>query len=74
MLVERSIYGQAVQTAIDTAALSVVDVASKEGRHIGPVVSQLQYHKIQHLIGVGIDESLVQHEMILSEGTDSNRK
>ena len=56
MLVERSIYDQAVQTAIETAGQCVVDVASKEGRHIGPVVSELQYNKIQHLIGVGIDE------------------
>ncbi|MFT5259790.1 MAG: aldehyde dehydrogenase (NAD+) [Saprospiraceae bacterium] len=56
MLVERPIYDLAVQTAIDTAAISSVDVASKEGRHMGPVVSELQYDKIQHLIGVGIDE------------------
>ena len=56
MLVERSIYDQAVQTAIETANKTTVGVASAEGRHIGPVVSQLQYDKIQGLIQVGIDE------------------
>lgn len=56
MLVERSIYDQAVQTAIDTASKTSVGVASEAGRHIGPVVSQLQYDKIQELIQVGIDE------------------
>ena len=56
MLVERSIYDQAVQTAIETANQTTVGLASEEGRHIGPVVSQLQYDKIQGLIQVGIDE------------------
>ncbi|GGK67677.1 aldehyde dehydrogenase family protein [Amphritea balenae] len=56
MLVERSIYDQAVQTAADVAAKTQVDLASVEGRHIGPVVSQLQFDKIQGLIQQGIDE------------------
>ena len=56
MLVERSIYDQAVQTAIDTAQKTEVGKASEEGRHIGPAVSQMQYDKIQELIQVGIDE------------------
>ena len=33
-----------------------VDVATKEGDHIGPVVSKTQFDKIQSLIQVGIDE------------------
>ena len=56
MLVERSIYEQAVQSAIETAQKTSVGLASEEGRHIGPVVSQAQFEKIQGLIQVGIDE------------------
>ena len=33
-----------------------VDVASKKGDHIGPVVSKIQYDKIINLIKSGIDE------------------
>ncbi|MEH6457647.1 MAG: aldehyde dehydrogenase family protein [Cocleimonas sp.] len=56
MLVERSMYDQAVQTAIEATADIEIGLASEEGRHIGPVVSQMQYDKIQELIQVGIDE------------------
>ncbi|MBE9399529.1 aldehyde dehydrogenase family protein [Pontibacterium sp. N1Y112] len=56
MLVERSIYDQAVATAADVAAKTSVDLASIEGRHIGPVVSGLQYEKIQGMIDKGIAE------------------
>jgi len=57
MLVERSIYDQAVEIAKQTAESTRVDVASKEGRHIGPVVSKLQFDKIQRLIQEGIEEN-----------------
>ncbi len=56
MLVERSHYNEAVEIATKTAEITEVDIASKEGRHIGPVVSQLQYDKIQSLIEKGIEE------------------
>ena len=56
MLVERSFYAQAVAIAKATAAKVEVGKAADHGRHIGPVVSELQYHKIQGLIKVGIDE------------------
>jgi aldehyde dehydrogenase (NAD+) len=56
MLVERSYYDQAVEIATQTAESTAVDIASKEGPHIGPVVSQLQYDKIQGLIEKGIEE------------------
>jgi len=56
MLVERSIYDQAVATAKEVAEKTSVDIASLEGRHIGPVVSELQYNKIQDLIAKGIEE------------------
>ncbi|UWQ07994.1 aldehyde dehydrogenase family protein [Aliiroseovarius crassostreae] len=56
MLVQRGIYDQAVEIARETAEKTAVDVAHKEGRHIGPVVSELQWGKIQDLIQKGIDE------------------
>ncbi len=56
MLVERSIYEQAVDTAQQVAESTTVDAASKEGRHIGPVVSEAQWNKIQGLISVGEEE------------------
>ena len=33
-----------------------VDVAAKEGDHIGPVISETQFNKIQTLIKKGIEE------------------
>jgi len=56
MLVERSIYDQAVEIAAETARKTAVGSAHDSGRHIGPVVSQAQYDKIQGLIQQGIDE------------------
>ncbi len=56
MLVERSVYDQAVQVATETALKTAVGPASEEGYHIGPLISQLQYDKVQALIQVGIDE------------------
>ena len=56
MLVEKSIYGRAIKEAADEANKIKVDVASKKGDHIGPVVSKVQYDKIINLINSGIDE------------------
>jgi len=56
MLVERSVYEQAVEIAKETANSTNVDIASKEGKHLGPVVSKVQFDKIQNLIQAGIDE------------------
>ena len=56
MLVEKSIYESAVKEAKDQANNTNVDIASKKGNHIGPVVSKVQYDKIQNLIQSGIDE------------------
>ena len=56
MLVERSVYDQAVEIAKETANSTNVDVASKQGKHLGPVVSKVQFDKIQNLIQAGIDE------------------
>jgi aldehyde dehydrogenase (NAD+) len=56
MLVERSIYDRAVEIAAETAARTRVASAHEAGSHIGPVVSQAQFDKIQGLIQKGIDE------------------
>ena len=56
LLVEKSIYERAVKEAIEVAAKTNVDLAEKEGKHIGPVVSKAQYDKIRNLIQSGIDE------------------
>ncbi len=56
MLVQRSRYDEAVEQAKAAADATAVDLASREGRHIGPVVNALQFEKIQALIEVGIKE------------------
>ena len=56
LLVEQSIYKRAVKEAIEVAEKTNVDIANKEGQHIGPVVSKVQFDKIQNLIQEGINE------------------
>ncbi len=56
MFVQREIYDQAVETAATVASSIAVGPASDEGRHIGPVVNEVQFNKIQDLIQKGIDE------------------
>ena len=56
MLVQRSIYDRAVKEAVDEANKIKVDVASKKGDHIGPLVSKVQYDKVVNLINEGIKE------------------
>jgi len=56
MLVEKSIYSQAVERVKQFANEMKVGDPNKEGEHIGPVVSEVQYKKIQSLIQKGIDE------------------
>ena len=47
MLVEKSIYDETVERVKKFANSMKVDVATKEGDHIGPVVSKAQFDKIQ---------------------------
>ncbi len=56
MLVEKSIYNRAVEEASDEANKIKVDIASKKGDHIGPVISQKQYNQIIDLIKSGVEE------------------
>ena len=56
MLIEKSMYGDAVERLKKYADEFKVDDPNKEGDHIGPVISEMQYNKIQTLIKKGIDE------------------
>ena len=56
MLVEKSMYDEAVERVKKLANTMKVGDPKKEGEHIGPVVSEVQYKKIQSLIQKGIDE------------------
>ena len=56
MLVEKSMYNEAVERVKNFANKTKVDLPEKEGDHIGPVISETQYNKIQTLIQKGIDE------------------
>lgn len=57
MLVHKSRYDEAVASAAELANNTHVGPASEEGRHIGPVVSEAQYDKIQGLIEIGMSEA-----------------
>ena len=56
MMVENSIYDKAVTIATEVANSISVSSGHETGRHIGPVVSEIQFNKIQNLIEKGIDE------------------
>ena len=56
MLVEASVYDQAVAIAAQVAAKVTLGDPMAPGPHLGPVVSQRQYDKIQGLIARGIEE------------------
>jgi len=56
MLVERSVYESAVEIAAETANNCKVGDPAEEGNHIGPLISQMQFDKVQTLIQKGIDE------------------
>jgi aldehyde dehydrogenase (NAD+) len=56
MLVEATAYDAAVAIAAKVAASVTLGDPRDKGPHLGPVVSKLQYDKIQALIQIGIDE------------------
>ena len=56
MLVEKSMYNEAIERLKKYTEAFKVDDPTKEGDHIGPVISEVQYNKIQTLIQKGIDE------------------
>ena len=56
MCVPRDLHGQAVEIARSVAGAATVADALAEGMHMGPVVSEAQWGKIQALIRKGIEE------------------
>lgn len=56
MLVERSIYDEAMDVAAEAAKSQPVGDPNEEGFHIGPLVSELQFERVQALIKAGIEE------------------
>ena len=56
MLVEKSMYNEAIERLKKYTENFEVGDPKKEGEHIGPVISEAQYNKIQTLIQKGIDE------------------
>ena len=56
MLVEKSMYQEAIERLKKYTECFEVGDPKKEGEHIGPVISETQYNKIQTLIQKGIDE------------------
>ena len=56
MLVEKSMYNEAIERLKKYTESFEVGDPKKEGEHIGPVISEAQYSKIQILIQKGIDE------------------
>ena len=56
MIVEESIYEKAVSIAAEVADSIKVSSGHEVGRHIGPVVSEVQFDKIQNLINKGVEE------------------
>ncbi len=56
MLVEKTIYNETIEKVKKFTLDLKVDHPSKEGNHIGPVVSDQQFKKVQILIQKGLDE------------------
>ncbi|RJG08994.1 aldehyde dehydrogenase family protein [Pseudomonas cavernicola] len=56
MFVPRARYQEAIDIARRTAESMKVGAPTAEGTDLGPVISAVQYEKIQHLIAAGIDE------------------
>lgn len=73
MLVQSSVYDQAVKIAKQAAESVVVDQPTRQGGHIGPLSSRVQFEKVQGLIEKGISEgaTLVAGGLGKPEGFDS---
>ena len=56
MLVQSSVYDQAIKIAKIAAEDIAVDQPTKEGGHLGPLSSRVQFDKVQGLIKKGIEE------------------
>jgi aldehyde dehydrogenase (NAD+) len=56
MLVEASVYNQVVDMALAAVEALNLGDPQQQGDHLGPVISQDHWHKVQGLIQAGIDE------------------
>lgn len=56
LLVERSVYDQVLEIAADAAATTAVGDPLVVGEHLGPLVSCVQFKKVQKMIETGIVE------------------
>jgi aldehyde dehydrogenase (NAD+) len=56
MLVERSAYAKVLEIAKRVGEETKVGDPTAEGAHIGPLVSDIQFGRVQSLINAGIDE------------------
>ena len=56
MLVQSSVYDQAIKIAKTAVEDIAVDQPTKEGEHLGPLSSRVQFDKVQGLIKKGIEE------------------
>ena len=56
LLVERACYDDVVEIAGRAAGAQTVGSPDVEGEHIGPLVSALQWERVQAMIAAGIDE------------------
>ncbi len=56
MLVERHVYDEAIELAVEAGRNTAVGNPRDHGGHMGPLVSQMQYDKVQSMIEAGIAE------------------
>lgn len=56
MLVERACYARALEIAAAAGAAQAVGDPQAEGDHIGPLFDEIQYNRVQAMIGAGLDE------------------
>jgi aldehyde dehydrogenase (NAD+) len=56
LLVQRGVYDRVVTMAKDIGGAVRVGSPDEEGAHIGPLVSDIQYERVQTLIQTGVDE------------------
>jgi aldehyde dehydrogenase (NAD+) len=56
MLVERNCYDRVLEIAKKTAEETIVDDPAKEGNHLGPLISDIQFDRVQTMIEKGIAE------------------
>ncbi len=56
MLVERSVYPRVLELAKAAAETHVVGDPEQEGDHLGPLFDEIQFDRVQTLIGKGLEE------------------